>query len=154
MSGYRKPDAEGVKAIMRMLFGEDVAVTPAAAPPPAGPVASFVDPDGRAVAAAQCDVAFGAYAGAALSMIPPAGAEDAVAEGRLSDGMTDNLHEVMNICSKLFMDDQTPHLRLDRMYAAADEVPDEVQAVLGGTAADLLVGIPRYGDGVIRLSVA
>ncbi len=152
---YLVPDAGSVRPVMQMLFGEQAKVKDAPAAPAAGPVASFVDDGGVAVAVAQCDAAFGAYAGAALSLIPPAGAAEAVASGALTEGMAANLHEVMNICSSLFMDDGTAHLKLDRVYGDGAAAPEPVQALLrAGSGPSLSVEIPRYGAGVLRLCVA
>ncbi len=114
-------------------------------------MAVFIDDDDAPVAYCACDHAFAAYAGASLTMIPKGVAEEAAANGDFSKPVLDNVSEIMNICSRLFMNNRTPHLRLDRTYPSPGEVPAEQKCDAGSMAArsDYEVTIPNYGQGRI-----
>lgn len=70
--------------------------------------------------------------------------------------MISNLHEVMNICSRMFMNDASPHIKLDTVYKTMDEVPDDIKALFSGAEdrSDFDVGIPNYGSGAISFLCA
>jgi len=112
-------------------------------------IAVYVDDADQPVTACACDYNFTAFAGAALTKIPKGGAEDAASSGDFSGTMLGNLNEVMNICSRLYMNSSTPHLRLDKTYSSPDDVPEDVKPILSNSAgrADYDVSIPGYGDG-------
>ena len=114
-------------------------------------IAVYVDDEDQPVTVCACDYGFTAFAGAALTKIPKGGAEDAASSGDFSEMMLNNLNEVMNICSRLFMNSATPHLRLEKTYNSPDEVPDSARSMLGDaiSRADYEVMIPGYGDGKI-----
>ena len=151
--GFLVPDEAKLLSVVTMLFGEDAKVKATEINPDDEALcAVYVSDDESPVAAVLCDPAFGAFAGSALSMIPAGGAADAAARGELSDAMVDNLYEVMNICSNLFMDDSTPHLRLGLLHKKAGERSDDVCALLGqAEGPSFEVQIPRYGSGLLRL---
>lgn len=108
----------------------------------------YVNDDDEPVAVLTCDYAFAAFSSAALSMIPPAGAQDAAQKKQLSEIMAGNLYEVMNICSRWFMDDSSPHLRLKEVLTGV--IPDELQSALDGDGKLFMdVTVPRYGTGKI-----
>ena len=111
--------------------------------------AVYVNDDDEPVAGIGCTLAFGAYAGAALSMIPKGGADEAVQSSELSEMMLGNLNEFMNICSRWFMTAESPHLRLTATYPI-DDVPEEAEDLLDSDdRMDFLIDIPEYGSGHI-----
>ena len=63
--------------------------------------------------------------------------------------MQGNLKEVMNICSRLFMDDNSPHLKLDNLYESIGALPDSARSLMDSVQdrLDLIISIPDYGDG-------
>ena len=146
------PAEASVINMLGMLFGKGLTVKASSALPLDKAKQSFgvfIDNESQVVAVCICDFDFAIYAGAALSMIPPAGAKDALGDGELSDMMVSNLGEVMNICSRLFMDNKTPHLKLDKVYTNISQVPDAALAIADAPAgrSDFAIGIPRYGEG-------
>jgi len=151
------PKDSEVKQMLGMLCGSDLGVNPGE--PLATDarsntiVAVYTNQEGVPVTACCCDVPFAAYSGAALSMIPKGGAEDAAKSGDLSEMMRANLHEIMNICSRLFIAEETPHLKLDALYNSADALPEAVRLVIDTAAgrSDLRISIPGYGEGNISL---
>lgn len=152
-STYPTPSEIEVRQMLGMLFGNDLKISAAdtmsVEPAPGKAAAVFVADDGTPVTACVCDMQFAAFAGAALTRIPKGGAEDAARSGELTANMLGNLHEVMNICSRLFMSASSPHLKLDKLYASAAELPENAKSILGSIKGrlDLKVNIPGYGDG-------
>ena len=142
-----------VRQMLAMLFGNELEINEAEALPTGTdsghPTAVFTADDGTPVTACVCDMNFAAFAGCALTKIPPGGAEDAAKSGELTENMLGNLHEVMNICSRLFMDSSSPHLKLDKLYASISELPDNARTLVDSVAGrlDLKVNIPGYGEG-------
>lgn len=142
-----------VRQMLAMLFGNDLTISEIEAIPTDGDsgnvAAVFISDDDNPVTACVCDMKFAAFAGAALTRIPVGGAEDAAESGELTENMIGNLSEVMNICSRLFMSGNSPHLRLDKLYAKLADVPDNALAMLDSIAGrlDLKVSIPGYGEG-------
>ena len=152
-SKHPVPDKASVLGMLGMLFGDGLKVEPLNTPcdtdVDSNVVAVYVADDDAPSSACVCDISFAAFAGAALSMIPKGGAEDAAESGELSEIMLGNLHEVMNICSRLFMNDSSPHLRLDAVHKNAGELPDAARDMVAEPTArsDFRVVIPGYGDG-------
>ena len=66
-----------------------------------------------------------------------------------SEMMLGNIHEVMNVCSRLFMDANSPHLRLDTVYASLSDAPESVPEIINVCQGrvDCNVEIPNYGCG-------
>lgn len=149
------PTEESVLDILQMLFGDDIAVGDAANESLDGQFgATFLDDNEALVAACSCDVPFLAYSGAALSMIPADVAKDTIGGETPSDMMLANFYEVMNICSKLFMSDDSDHLRLAKTLQPA-EVATEIAALVEGSQAKTFdIGIPGYGSGKLSFYVA
>lgn len=148
---YILPTDHEANAVLAMLYGDnlDIKTSNEDTVTEGGSwVGLFIDADNQPVAGCVCDVPFAAYAGSALTMLPPGGAEDAVETGEISEMMKDNLNEVMNICSRMFMSDNTPHLKLDLVYKYEDLSDEAKEALLGAEAKRALdVDIPRYGKG-------
>lgn len=147
------PDREDLQRILVMLYGDALTLDAGkAVPAESGSksvVAIYVNDAEKPVTACICDYDFVAFAGSALTRIPPGGAEDAAESGEFSDMMLGNHHELMNICSRLFMGSNTPHLRLAKVYTSPDDVPADAHDVLRSTMdrADYQVDVPGYGKG-------
>lgn len=151
------PTPQQVKDLLEGVLGREASLAPAApfAPGPATPasVAVYVDDALRITALIACDLAFSAYAGAALGLVPAAGAELAVTEGALSETLAENLYEVLNIAASTFNTPGHTHLRLHALHPAGAPLPAAVraQALTLGRREDLAVDIAGYGSG--RISV-
>ena len=147
------PQEIEVRQMLGMLYGNDLEINPvdplATGADSGHAAAVFIDDNGTPVSACVCDMKFAAFAGAALTKIPLGGAEDAAESGKLTENMLGNLYEVMNICSRLFMDSSSPHLKLDKLYASISDLPDNALALVNAITGrlDLKVNIPGYGEG-------
>lgn len=142
---YKVPTDEKLTSMLRMIAGED-AIAKSADKKELDSVSHrglFVDKDGELVATCSCDLPTAAALGCALSMIPPGGAESMVEDSELTKSATDNLYEVMNILSSLFMSDHSAHLKIDRVAEGSGEDPSSAECSY--TAFDLDLG--KYGAG-------
>lgn len=148
------PDAAKVRSMLGMLFdGMDVKPGPKVDASAAGSyVAVFIGDDGAPVAACACDLPFAAYSASALSMLPPPVAKDAVKSKALTEVMEGNLHEIMNICTRLVMNDTSPHLKLEKVYPAKS-VPGPAQSLLTAPKGriDFEITLAKYGPGVMTV---
>ena len=149
---YPIPKEQEVEEIFAMLYGKELTLGSGEPVSIEGDsmLAVYVDDEGNPSTACACNYNFAAFAGSALTKIPVGGAEDAADTGDFSEMMIANLHEIMNICSRLFMTDSSPHLKLGTVYKLGD-VPEEVKALFASTEerADFVIEIPNYGNGSI-----
>jgi hypothetical protein len=155
MSTYPIPSAAQVKDLLGMLF-DGMAVKPASkldvSAASSSYVGVYISDSGEPVALCACNLDFAAGAGAALSILPPNAAKDAVKAKSLPAPMQDNLRELMNICTRLLIKDGSPHLRLQEVHPAKS-LPAPAAAIAGAATgrADFEVALGRYGGGVLSL---
>ncbi len=151
------PAAKDVRDMLTGLVGKPVGVNPGApvTPTPDKPVsvAVYVDPHMAINALCVMDLAASAYTGAALALLPPGGAQDAVEEdGELTGLMAEALHEVVNVLSALFNVPGAPHSKLHKLYAPGDDLPGDIEGMLANfNRIDLALEIPGYGKGALSL---
>ena len=154
-TNYPMPDAAKVKLMLGLLF-DGLDVKPGKkfeiVPPSGSWIGVYVADDGKPVAACAVDVALAANSSAALSMLPPGAAKDAAKSKELTDVMVANLQEIMNICSRLLMNDSSAHLRLDKVYPSK-AMPPQVTALLGANPGrvDFELNVPKYGAGTLAV---
>jgi hypothetical protein len=151
------PAPKDVRDMLTGLVGKPVAVNPGGpvTPTPDKPVsvAVYVDPQMAINALCVMDLGASAYTGAALALLPPGGAQDAVEEdGELTSLLVEALHEVVNVLSALFNTPGAPHSKLHKLYAPGDDLPGDIQGMLANfNRIDLAIEIPGYGKGAISL---
>jgi hypothetical protein len=116
-------------------------------------VAVYVDPQMAINALCLMDLGASAYTGAALALLPPGGAQDAVEEdGELSGMLVEALHEVVNVLSALFNTPGAPHSKLHKLYAPGDDLPGDIEGMLANfNRIDLAIEVPGYGKGGLSL---
>ncbi len=158
--GMVLPVAKDVRDMLTGLVGKDVAVSPGApvTPTPSQPVAVavYVDPHLAVNALCVLDLGAAAYTGAALALLPPGGAQDAVEEDRELTGMlVEALHEVVNVLSALLNVPGAPHSKLHELYAPGEDLPGDIAGMLANwNRLDLAIDVPSYGKGAISLVLA
>ena len=151
------PAAKDVRDMLTGLVGKPVGVNNGApvTPTPDAPVAVavYVDPQMAINAICVMDLGASAYTGAALALLPPGGAQDAVEEdGELSGLLVEALHEVVNVLSALFNTPGAPHSKLHRLYAPGDDLPGDIAGMLANfNRIDLAIEVPGYGKGALSL---
>lgn len=142
--------------MLEELLGRSVEVSPCAPWAPIsepGTHALFVDDSLVVRAVGLCDLPFSAYAGAAIGLLPPDVAKEAVAEATVSQSIAENLYEILNIASALYNVEGHPHMKLYQVHHVGEDVSAEVKALGGvlGQRLDLTVGIGGYGEGRLSL---
>ncbi|MEE4277755.1 MAG: hypothetical protein V2I82_04715 [Halieaceae bacterium] len=151
------PGPDDLRRMLAMMYGrlEVKEGTPVKIEDGKCVTAIFLSDDNVPLGAALADYPFAAFTGAAMTRIPPGGAEDCADSGELSEPIFDNVHEVFNICSRLLMDADTPHLRLGPLYAKASEVPEsEVASITAASrSVTMNVDVPNYGAGNVSFLV-
>ena len=151
------PASKDVRDMLTGLVGKPVTVNPGApvTPTPDKPVsvAVYVDPQMAINAICVMDLAASAYTGAALALLPPGGAQDAVEEDRELSGMlVEALHEVVNVLSALFNVPGAPHSKLHKLYAPGEDLPGDIEGMLANfNRIDLAIDVPGYGKGALSL---
>ena len=157
MSTVLLPAAKDVRDMLSGLVGKEVAVSPGApvTPEPNRPVtvAIYTAPDMSVNALCVMDLGASAYTAAALALLPPGGAQDAVEEDKeLSPMLLEALHEVVNVLSALFNTPGAPHSKLDKLVADGEDLPGDIAGMLAGfNRLDLAVEVPGYGKGGLSL---
>jgi hypothetical protein len=155
---YPLPDVAKVNEILGLLF-DGLAVKQGGTfdQTPGGGAwfGVFVSDGGDPVALCGADVNLAANFGAAFSMLPVNAAKDAAKTRALTSVMTDNVREIMNICTRLVMDSTSPHLRLEQIYSVKS-LPSPAAALLtaAGRRREFQLQIPKYGAGVLTLLAA
>ena len=157
MSTVLLPAAKDVRDMISGLIGKEVSVSPGApvTPEPNRPVtvAIYTAPDMSVNALCLMDLGASAYTAAALALLPPGGAQDAVEEDKeLSPMLLEALHEVVNVLSALFNTPGAPHSKLNKLVPDGDEVPGDIAGMLAGfNRLDLAIEVPGYGKGALSL---
>ncbi len=147
------PDPDGLRQILSMMYGNGLEVREGKPVPAAkgsdSLVALYVDDDDKPVVACAVDYPFTAYGGASLTRVSPGVAKECAGNGDFSDIMIGNVHEILNICSRLLMKKNSPHLRLHTLYRQSGDVPDAVRELIqkAREGVDLNVSFPNYGEG-------
>ena len=115
----------------------------------------YLDDSDAPVTLVVCDLAFAAYMGSSMTMLPPPVAADVIKSGKLEDMMVGNLKEVMNIVSRLFMLRGGGHLRFATLHPASEAQPENVSGLLGNIDKQVFfdVEVPRYGSGKVGFIV-
>jgi len=150
------PNPKEIRDLLTDLLGREVTLSPSAplAPTPRTPctIGVYVDDGLQVTAVVSFDLPLSAHAGAAIGLVPVAGAEAAIEEGTLNDTLRENVYEVLNIGASLFNPEGATHLRLYDVHHAGAPVPGDVlvKAVTLGRREDLAVQVAGYGSG--RLS--
>jgi hypothetical protein len=151
------PAAKDVRDMLSGLVGKEVAVSPGApvTPEPNRPVtvAIYTAPDMSVNALCVMDLGASAYTAAALALLPPGGAQDAVEEDKeLSPMLLEALHEVVNVLSALFNTPGAPHSKLNKLVADGEDIPGDIAGMLANfNRIDLTVEVPGYGKGGLSL---
>ena len=157
MSTVLLPAAKDVRDMLSGLVGKEVSVSPGApvTPEPNRPVtvAIYTAPDMSVNALCLMDLGASAYTAAALALLPPGGAQDAVEEDKaLSPLLLEALHEVVNVLSALFNTPGAPHSKLNKLVADSEDIPGDVAGMLAGfNRLDLTLEVPGYGKGGLSL---
>jgi translation elongation factor EF-Ts len=154
------PIQEDFRDLLMDLLGRGVAVSKIDRldldPEEAGVIAEYVTDEGSVGALFVVDGPFAIRAGAALSMVPPAVAEESVTKEDVPDHLLDNFREIANIFARLLNGPTTPHLRLQGAHRVPGPVPELVNKLLVHPEfrRDFGCTVEGYGSGRFALLVA
>ncbi len=148
-----KPDTDSAAKLLQLLYGDELTATHVAAGNHAAQyTAMFISDADELLALCSCSSEFVAYAGAAMSMIPADAANEMIAANDNNEAVAANFHELMNICSKLLMNDSSAHLRLDKVLLPSESASVSATFDAVETVA-FEVHIPRYGKGSMTFRI-
>ncbi len=138
-----------VAALLSGLIGKPIGVrvapTKTASLPTALAIAVYGG-EGQAAGAWLCDMASASSLAAALSLLPPAVAKEAVSAGKLDEPLLENLREIFNVGARLFQSDR--HVSLKGVFLPGQALPAPVTNLLKSTKrAEFEVGVPGYANG-------
>jgi len=151
------PSTKEIRDLLTELLDREIQVAPSSPLAPTGKtpctVAVYVDDTLQVTSVIAFDLALSAHAGAAIGLVPVAGAQAAIEDGILTDTLRDNVYEVLNIAASLFNKDGATHVRLYDAHHIGNPLPGDVlaRALTLGRREDLAVEVGGYGSG--RLSV-
>jgi len=153
------PSPKAVRDMLLDLLGRDVevALTGAWAPTAKDPgtVAVYTDDRTKARALVFCDVPLSAHFGTAIALIPAETALDCIEAKALTQPVSENVYEILNIVSACFNLPGRPHLRLYGMHPPGESAaPDITSRLRGfGNRLDLNVTVAGYGGGRMTVMV-
>jgi hypothetical protein len=115
-------------------------------------VAVYSGSDGKTSGVCITDLQFAANASAALCLIPQATAKESVAKGKLDPSLVENLKEIMNVCSQLFVANDSGRISLQAV-SLAGQCSEETKSIVPSSPQKLgmKVSIEGYGDGKMSL---
>lgn len=141
---------------MRKLVRRECGVTVLAKPGPAKLLYGGTFYSGTKTPIAMCaaDLAFAAYAGAALSMLPGDVANDQIKTGALDEILEENYAEVLNVLARIFVVEDTTRMTLLEAIMPPKVMPSGL--VTEGEPvkirrADYEIKVTGYGKGTLAL---
>lgn len=154
------PTPQQVRETLQMLLGREIEVETGAdmVNPKAegGAVVGVFDaqPGHNLAALWVSDLPLSAYIGAALGLIPARTAEEAANVG-LTELLSENLREAINVAGSLLNCEGAPHVTLESVYAPGEWLPaDAAQWVMAYVPReDLKVSVQGYGEGTLSIVV-
>ncbi|PWJ55649.1 Response regulator receiver domain-containing protein [Quadrisphaera granulorum] len=118
-----------------------------------GVVGTYVDSTTKLRAVVAFDLPMAAYIGAAIGLLPPGAAADAVDDKELFPNLRTNAAEVLNVMAALFNVGDAAHLKLYSHHALGEQIPTDVighLTALGGRV-DWAVSVKGYGTGTLSI---
>jgi hypothetical protein len=158
-SRFSLPEPAGVGELLSGLLGKTIEAKPSAkwepAPDMPAVVAAFGPDDGPTSCLWVFDMNTAIYAGAALTMMPPEEAKQAVQAKELRDGFIENVREIFNVGSSLFNSADGSSVKLKDSYVTSKDIPDSVKQLMASSSGrlDLEIVVPDYGKGNISVIV-
>lgn len=150
------PTAFQVSECIRKITRRETAVMVLAKPGPAKlPYGgTFHGGDRTVIAMCAADIAFAAYSGAALSLIPGESAQERVKAGVLDELLEENFAEVLNVLTRIYVVPETARVALLEPIFPPRAMPqtlelEDVSATI--VRADYQVDISAYGKGHLAL---
>ncbi len=151
------PEETKVHDLLSSLYGADIQIAMTetrVAMDDICVLATYCSDDGKVARTISCDYAYANRAGAALTMFPAGGADDAIKAKEIPENYLDNLKEVLNISVNLFPETPDSRLVLGEIFASKDEIEEKQTEAVSDSMVSFEVNFPRYGNGIISLSIS
>jgi two-component system chemotaxis response regulator CheY len=146
-----------IARVLRSLIRLRVQVSeskPIPLPPGSGTiVAEYRAGDSSVAGCALCDTGFATHVASSLSMIPRGTADDALKTGRITDVMWENLHEILNVASRLLDPQGLKQVVLNRIFRPGEALAPELVALISQSVSrvDVCVNVETYEDGNLTI---
>ena len=149
------PTTDEIRRHWSALVGRPVTVQQGTTPASADNVASYIDDDGRVVAACLFDFPIAAALGSSLIMVPAGAARDAAKSRDIPESMAASFREVANITASLFARAGL-RVKLREVATPSSQAPEDVQALLAAPRdrRDMTVTVETYDAGTISILLA
>jgi hypothetical protein len=153
------PPVKLIKDVLDGLLGRDVVLAPGepmvSVDAIGGALAVYIDDRNALQAVAGWNLPAAANVGAAVALVPRAGAEAAIEDQYLPDNLLENLNEVSNVLASIFQIPGNPHLRLEQTHRPVNAAPADAVALLYalGQPIDVVLDVPGYGGGRLAVSM-
>ena len=146
------PRTDAVLEMIKGLLQKDITMSLEGKPlelaaPQSVVVGVYADTEGRVKALLVCDLKFTCTAAGALAMLPKKVVDEAISSGTLSEVISENINEILNVASSLFNAPSAPHMKLKTVVQMiSSPCPDDVKLLLSkpGNRLDLELAIPGY----------
>lgn len=142
----RMPETAGLIPLLTSLLGKSITFVSGVEPLVPSDVEDhlmlFVSDDDAPLMLAGADKAFAYYSGAALGMVPPGPAKEAINSSEKDEDLLENYFEVMNIVTRVVNDQGGDHVRL---IPQSSVVLGELPEIVKGAGLDITV--EGYGTG-------
>jgi len=154
------PGSLTVRKFFEDLLGREVTVSPGnpieQVDLPTAVIAVFTDAGQQLYAVLGMQLTLAAHAGAALGLLPPGAAEDAIDEKKLTPALAENVFELCNVLTSLLNVEGAPHVKLYQVVYPGMPIPNDAVPYLMalGRRLDLTVEVARYGKGKFSLALA
>jgi hypothetical protein len=146
MSAIILPEPDEIAVLLRDLVGKAMTSKKCAAAPPirgAWMVASYATNDGEIAGVVAVDMTLAAHVSAALALIPGGVADESARSGKLAENLKENLHEVLNICSRFFNSEGLPRVVLAELKPLP--APPKAAAIIAKPKSSLHVDVTIAG---------
>jgi hypothetical protein len=154
------PNPKDIRDLFADLLGRPITVSPGepllADDLKHALVSVYVDDGKRMAAVVGLDLALTIYAGAAIGLLPPGGAQDCVKDKEVTPTVGENVREVCNVLTAVLNRDGGPHVKLYNVAMPGEDAAADARAQLLalGNRLDLKVEVGGYGSGRIAVSLA
>ena len=114
---------------------------------------TFHGGDKTMIAMCAADLAFAAYTGAALAMIPADAAEERIKAGALDQDLEENFAEVLNVLTRVFIVPDTHRVALIGAISPPNALPATIEGAAAASVkrADFELDLDGYGRGYLTL---
>lgn len=118
-------------------------------------VSLYMDDQTRLRAVIGMNLSLSVYLGAAIGLIPAAGAQDCIQEGQFTRMIAENITEICNVMTGLLNRPNGPHVRMFQRFLPGEAPPTDATGLLValGQRIDLIVEVANYGAGKLSISV-